>query len=137
MFTQAQSGRHTNEYAKLNEKPKSGLYIIRGTNGSPDDLSGFKLQLEILDTGEKVWITKDQPFERVDGQVVDLRYPPEPTLNLQKKHLNDTFTLDGEQYKIVAMTNNAVTVKQSTTTQQTTIEWNGNPGAASATNHQP
>jgi hypothetical protein len=131
MFTQAHSGRRTNEYAKMNEKPKSGLYIIRDTKGSADDLTQFQLQLEILDTGEKVWITKDRPFERVDGQVVDLRYPPESNLNLSKKHLSDTFTLDGDMYKIVAITNNAATVQQLSTTKQTTVPWSGNTGAES------
>jgi len=131
MFTQELSGKQKTEYAKLNEKPKSGLYVVRGTNGPPDDLSQFKLQLEILDSGNKVWITKDRPFERVDGHIVDLRYPPESTLNLSKKHVSDTFTLDGESYKIVAITNDAVTVQQSSTTQQTTIRWNGNPGGGS------
>jgi hypothetical protein len=130
MFTEELSGHPHNEYVKLNEKPKSGLYIIRGTNGSPDDLTQFRLQLEILDTGDKVWITKDRPFERVDGHICDLRYDPE-SLNLPKKHVNDTFTLDGEAYKIVAITNDAVTVQQSTTTKQTTVRWKGNPGAGS------
>jgi hypothetical protein len=128
MFTEEQSGRRRNEYAKLNEKSKSGLYIVRGTKGSADDLSQFQLQLEILDSGNKIWITKDRPFERVDGHIADLRYPPE-SLPLPKKHVNDTFTLDGEMYKIVAITNDAVTVQQSTTTKQTTVPWNGSPEA--------
>ncbi|HWD21373.1 MAG TPA: hypothetical protein VHB20_19055 [Verrucomicrobiae bacterium] len=128
MFVQTQSGKKAVEYVKLNEKSKSGLYIVRAIKGTAEDPS--QLQLEILETGEKVWITPKAPFERPDAHVADLRYDPE-ALNLPKKKVNDTFTLDGEQYKIVAITNGAVTVQQSTTTKQTTIPWSGNSGSES------
>ena len=33
--------------------------------------------LELNDTGQRVTVTKDQPFRRIDGYMVDLKYTPE------------------------------------------------------------
>ena len=124
MFTQVQSGKRSLEYAKLNEKPRSSLYTLRAIKGAPEDPS--QIQLEVPEEDQPVWISKDKPYQRVDGHTAYLKYDPE-SLSLPRKHVNDTFTLDGDQYKVVAITNNAVTVQQSTTGKQTTIRWNGSP----------
>jgi Lhr-like helicase len=126
MYVLSPAGKRTNEYVKLNEKaPRSKLYEITGTNGSGDDT---KLELQLLDTGEKVSVTEKQPYERVEGHIADLWYQPDLKA-YTKKHVDDTFTLDGEPYKVVAITNDAVTVQQMSTTEKTTINWNGKPGA--------
>jgi hypothetical protein len=123
MSIQQHSGKKSNEYAKTGEKTKSGLYIIRGIKGAPEDPTD--LQLEILTTQETVWVNKETPYKRVDGYTVDMKYEPE-SLTLLKKRVNDTIVLDNEAYKIVEITNNLVRV-QSNKTKVTTINWNGNP----------
>jgi hypothetical protein len=123
MAIQEHSAKRPNEYAKKDEKTKSGLYIIRGIKGAPEDPTD--LQLEIPATQEMVWITKEKPYKRVDGYTVDMKYEPE-SLTLLKKRVNDTIVLDNEAYKIVEITNNLVRV-QSNKTKVTTINWNGNP----------
>ena len=117
------SGKKAIEFAKKDEKPKSGLYIIRGIEGAPDNPT--KVQLEIPETQETVWITKDNPYKRVDGYLADLRYDPE-SITLRRKAVNETLTLDNEQYKIVEITNNLVRV-QAKSGKITTISWNGKP----------
>ncbi len=127
MYVVSPAGKRTNEYVKLNEKaPRTKLYEITGTNGSGDDT---KLELQLLDTGEKVSVTEKEPYERVEGYIADLWYQPD-LKSYPKKHVNDTFDLDGDQYKVVAITNDAVTVQATSTTEKTTINWNGKPGAA-------
>jgi len=127
MYVVSPSGKRTNEYVKLNEKaPHTKLYELTGTNGSGDEV---KLELQLLDTGEKVSVTEKEPYERVEGYIADLWYQPD-LKSYPKEHVNDTFTLDGDQYKVVAITNNAVTVQEASTTEKTTINWNGKPGAA-------
>jgi hypothetical protein len=111
------------EYAKMDEKTKSGLYIIRGIKGAADDPS--EIQLEIQETQETVWISKGNPYKRVDGYLADMKYDPE-SRSLLKERVNETITLDNEQYKIVEITNNVVRV-QSKNTKVTAIKWNGNP----------
>jgi hypothetical protein len=123
VFTvQTNSGRKMTEHPKTGEKTKSGLYIVHGIKGAPDDPES--LQLEILDTQESVWISKGNPYKRVDGYVADMKYDPE-SRNLLKQHVNDNITLDNEQYKIVEITNNVVRVQSIKNTKVTTIRWSG------------
>jgi hypothetical protein len=112
--------RPVTEYAKKDEKMKSGLYIIRDIKGDADDPS--ELDLELPATGETVAVAKDKPYEWVDSCVADLRYENE-SKTLSKVHVNDFITLDGEQYKIVEITTNAVRIQFNRTTKVTEIKW--------------
>jgi hypothetical protein len=124
MSVQVHSAKQPLEYAKIDEKKKSGLYIIRGIKGAVDNPTD--LQLEIPATQETVWISKDNPYKRVDGYLADMKYDPE-SRSLPKERVNETFTLDGEQYKVVEITSNAVRVQSIKNTKVTTRIWNGNP----------
>jgi hypothetical protein len=121
---QVHSAKRAPEYAKKDEKPRSGLFMIRGIKGAIDDPTD--IELEIPATGETVWIAKGNPYKRVDGYTVDMRYEPEQH-TLLKERVNETLTLDGEQYKIVEITNNVVSVKSINNGKITPIQWNGNP----------
>lgn len=118
------SAKRAPEYAKINEKTKSGLYIIRGIKGASDDPT--ELELEIPDTGETVAVSANNPYKRVDGYLADLKYPPE-SKTLTKQKVDETFTLDNEEYKIIAITNNAVRVQLIKNGKVTPINWNGAP----------
>jgi hypothetical protein len=118
------SGKRAMEYPRKDEKPKSGLYIIKGVKGNPDDPS--EIQLEIPTTQETVFVSKTTPFKRVDGYMADMRYDPE-LRNLTKLHINENVTLDGEQYKIVEITKDVVRVQSVKSTKVTTITWKRNP----------
>jgi hypothetical protein len=124
MSLQMHSAKRPLEYAKMDEKTKSGLYIIRGIKGAADNPT--ELQLEISETGETVWISANNPYKRVDGYLADMKYDPE-SRTLLKERVNETFTLDNEQYKIVEITNDVVRVQSIKNTKITTIKWNGNP----------
>ena len=80
MGTQTQSDlqhpkRTVTEFAKKNEKVKSGLYIIRDVKGDADNPS--EIDVELTANGEIVPITKEKPFQREDSCIADLRYEPE------------------------------------------------------------
>jgi hypothetical protein len=108
------------EYAKKDEKMKSGLYIIRNVKGDADDPT--ELDLELPATGETVAVAKDKPYEWVDSCIADLRYENE-SKTFSKVHVNDFITLDGEQYKVIEITTNAVRIQFSRTTKVTEIKW--------------
>jgi hypothetical protein len=116
----AHPGHKATEFAKQDEKLKSGLYIIRGIKGAPDEPS--ELELEILATGEKVSVTTNNPYQRVDGYIADLRYEPE-LKTMQKLHVDSQITLDGEMYKVIEISSNAVRVQANRTTKVTEIKW--------------
>lgn len=116
--------RHPNrkftEYARVNEKMRSGLYLVTGEEGDPN--APTSLTLQIPQTGQTVAVAQGQPYKRVDGYLADMKYDPQ-SLTLLKKRVDDTIALDGEEYKIVEITNNAVRV-ESTRTKMTEIRWN-------------
>jgi hypothetical protein len=82
--------------------------------------------LEIPETQETVWIDTNNPYKRVDGYLADMKYDPE-SRTLPKERVDETFTLDNEQYKVVEITNNLVRVQSIKNTKITTIKLNGNP----------
>jgi hypothetical protein len=117
------SGKKIPESAKKDEKTRSGLYILRGIKGAAANPT--ELQLEILDTQETVWISKGNPYKRVDGYTVEMKYEPES--RVLKERANETFTLDSEPYKVVEITNDLVRVQSIINSKMTTIKWNGSP----------
>ena len=126
-YYQVQSGPRKAEFLTVGQKSKSGLFILRGIKGAPDNPS--QLQLELPATGERVFITKEQPYEQVDGHTADLKYPPEANLQLQKKKPGDTFNLDNVPYQVVSIADDSVTVQYQITTKQTTVPWTNSPEA--------
>lgn len=107
------------EYAKVDQKMKSGLYIIRGIKGAPNDPTD--LELELSNTGEMVWISKGNPYKRVDSYIADMKYDPQ-SLTFLKKGVGDLLNLDGEEYKIIEITANTVRV-ESNRTKVTEVKW--------------
>ena len=125
MGTQTQSDlqhpkRLVTEFAKKNEKVKSGLYIIRDVKGDADNPS--EIDVELTGTGEIAPITKEKPYQREDSCIADLRYEPDAK-TFYKVHVNDPLKLDGESYKVVEITNNAVRIQFNRTTKVTEIKW--------------
>lgn len=123
MYAQGPSGHRTNSYLTLNEVSHDKSYKLVGTNEP--------LKVVLLNEDNKeVEVSKNRPYQEVVGYITDLYYRPD-LKNFPKEHVDSTFTLDGDPYKIVAITADTVTVQQSTTTERTTISWNGKPEAAS------
>jgi hypothetical protein len=114
------TARKTTEFAKQDEKVKSGLYIIRGIKGAVDDPS--ELTLEIPQTGETVTVTTNKPYQHVDSYIADLRYEPD-LKTMPKTHVDSVITLDGELYKVIEINSNAVRVQANRTTKVTQIKW--------------
>jgi hypothetical protein len=87
-------------YVKLNEKSTDGTFQLVDVKGKPEDPSQVTVVLN--DTGERVTITKDKPFERVDGYMADLDYKLE-NRHWTTQRVGATLPFNGEQYKIVAI----------------------------------
>jgi hypothetical protein len=119
MLVQRNSEKKPKEYARINAKPPSGLYIVREAKGPPDNPTD--LVLELPETKETVSISKNKPYQRIDGYSADLKYPAADPMT--KKRVGEIIKLDGEAYKIIEITENAVRV-ESSTAKQTKIDWN-------------
>jgi hypothetical protein len=90
-------------FAKLNDPtPAFILKEIKGDLENPTELD-----LELVENGEKVVVTKDKPYERIDGYEADLLYSIEnkPFPNVR---VGSSITFAGETYNIVAINPNEV-----------------------------
>jgi hypothetical protein len=113
--------RPTNWFAKLGDKEdKRYPCTIVGTNAAAD--GSPTLQVHIIATGETNSMSSSNPYRRVDSYEADLKYTPD-AISFAKKRVGSILNLSEEPYKIIAITNNAVTVQSAKTTQRTTIEW--------------
>jgi hypothetical protein len=102
---------------------KYDVFTITAVKGTPNDPS--QLVLTLNDTGEQAIITKDKPFQRVDGYMADLKYDLEKKGWISRR-VDQTLTFNGEEYKIVAINQNEV-VLSAKNQKKWTIKYN-NPG---------
>jgi flagellar basal body-associated protein FliL len=89
---------------------KTDTFIVKAAQGKPDDLATVKLTLELNDTGEAAVIATNKPFARVDGYMADLRYPLENRPPWLARRIGATLTFNNEDYKIVAINQDEVTL---------------------------
>ena len=90
-------------YASVGEKKEP--IILREAKGPPDNPTA--LILELTDTGEQISISKDRPFRRVDGYMVDMKYPPE-NRTFPARRIDSALFFGGNEYKVVAITQDEV-----------------------------
>ena len=106
-------------YAKVGEKDKTRPFAVTGIVGVEENPSALKLELP---DGETAEVSTNQPYRRVIAHEADLKYDPDAK-TLTRQRVDDLFSLSQEPYKIIEVTNNAVTVQNTRTTQKTTIPW--------------
>jgi hypothetical protein len=99
-------------------------FVLREVKGDKEDPS--ELIFELTDTKERVAVTKENPYTRINGYKADLRYDPD------KKTFNDLrkdarLTLEGEEYNIASVTGTSVVVSAKSNDKRTTIPYNPNP----------
>ena len=88
-------------YVKPNDKDRpgaAGTFLLKDIKGAPEKPE--ELVIELADTGERGVLSKDKPFQRVDGFKVDFSYPPE-SWSKKELRVNDPISVGGEDYIIV------------------------------------
>jgi hypothetical protein len=91
----------------LSNGEKKDPLILREVKGPPENPTA--LVFELTDTGEQISVSKDKPFRRVDGYVVDLKYPPE-NKSFQNKRVDSAILFGGNQYNVVVITQDEVVI---------------------------
>ena len=102
------------------------FFVLRDIEGSPDAPTAVKILL----TGETqdVAITKEKPYSRVIGFAAELRYPLDNSRpRTYKKDDPIRVPRDPERYKIVAITQNEVSLGAESSKKRTTLKWKGAP----------
>jgi hypothetical protein len=94
-------------FLKVNETNRNAPVIIREVQGPEESPSAFVL--EFLETGERAVLETNKPAQRVLGYEADLRYPLEDKA-FPKVRVDATIRFAGEDYKVVAITQNEVVI---------------------------
>jgi hypothetical protein len=84
---------------------KTDTFLLRDVKGPADQPTA--VELELSDTGQRVTLTPDEPFKRVDGYMADLVYPPD-NRTWTDKRVGDIITVEREYYNIVAISEDEV-----------------------------
>ena len=111
----------TQKYCSLNTK--TDTFTLRDVKAAPDNPTNVvSVVLELNDTGQRVTVTKDQPFRRVDGYMVDLKYAPE-NKTWTSRRVGASLSFNGEEYNIVAITENEVVLSAKSNQKKWTIKY--------------
>jgi hypothetical protein len=112
-------------YCRINEKKDKEGFILVQANGPLDNPTN--VVLELLDTGEKVTLTKeskDVPYKRIDGYAADISYPPEHLPPWKNRRVGDMLRFNNEEYKIVAINPNELVLSANSNQKKWTIKAN-------------
>ena len=117
--------RKKEKYCKLGDKNET--FTLRDIKPAPDNPTNVTLVLELNDTAQRATVAKDQPFRRIDGYMVDLKYAPEAK-TWTSRRVGASLSFNGEDYNIVAITENEVVLSAKSNLKKWTIKYSA--GAA-------
>jgi len=103
-------------FATVNNK--NDAFVLREVSNLPE---GPVLKLELADGGEIVEVSKDKPFKRVDGYMVDMKYTLENRPPWVGQRVGSTLSFGGETYNIVAITKTEVVVLAKSNQKKTPV----------------
>ena len=95
--------RKRQTYASVGDKNKN--FELRGVRGPADDPT--EVMLTLTETGDQVVVGKTKPFQKIDGYMADMEYPPE-SRKWKDRRVGDRISCAGESYNIVAITEDEV-----------------------------
>ena len=106
-------------YASVGDK--KDLFTLNSIKGDP--LNPESVELTLTDSGEKVTVSKDKPFQRVDAYTADLRYPPENKNFPPGRRKGSPLTFNGEDYIIVDIHAGDVILSSQANQKNTTLRY--------------
>ena len=106
-------------YSSLNDKNET--YTIIAVKGTPENPT--QLILRLTDTGEEAVLSKDKPFQRVDGYMADLKFDPESKKWLNQR-VGSSLKFGDDEYIIVAINQNEVVLSAKSNQKKTTLTYN-------------
>jgi len=113
---------------KVNDRKKRQTYASADTKTEQftvvkvigPEVNPEALMIDVVGTDAQVRLTRDKPFQRVDGYIADLKYAPE-TRTWLKRRVGDKIQIAGEEYNIVAI-NETEVVFSAPSGKKTTVQ---------------
>jgi hypothetical protein len=81
-------------------------------------------QAEVKGLTHLVTISRDHPFERLEGYMADLRYEPENRTFINRR-VGDVLAVGGDEVAIVASTQSQVVLRAKTSGKSWAVEYKG------------
>ena len=110
--------RPQHQYASLKEKVRD--FTFTGVSGPPENPD--QLTLKLADTGVEVTLSKDKPFQRVDGYSADLKYDPDK-LNVTGQRVGADLKFAGDDYNIIAIDQSEVILLAQSNQKKYTLRY--------------
>jgi len=111
----------TQKYAAVGLK--ADTFTLLEVTGKPEEPT---LVLKLNDTGERATLSRAKPFQRVDGYMATVLYPPE-NRTFANARVGALLKFAGEDYNIVAINENEVVLSAKSNGKKWTIRLNQNP----------
>jgi hypothetical protein len=100
---------------------RTDLLTLKEVVGPPEKP---ELKMEMNDTQEAFTLSQDKPFQRVEGYMADLRYPPEANKVWTNQRVGAPLKIGEDYYNIVAITESDVVLMEKRIKKKTTITFN-------------
>lgn len=110
----------TQKYCSLNTKNET--FTLRDIKAPPADPTNVTVVLELKDTKERAEVSRELPFRRIDGYLVDLKYAPENKI-WNSRRVGASLVFNGEEYNIVAITENEVVLSAKSNQKKWTVKY--------------
>jgi hypothetical protein len=114
--------RRKQKYCRLGDKNE--VFTVRDIKVPPDNPTNATVVVELNDSRQRATLTREQPFRRVDGYMVDLKYDvkyaPE-NRSWTGRRVGATLAFNGEEYNIVAITENEVVLSAKSNLKKWTV----------------
>jgi hypothetical protein len=126
-------GKHA-FYVSKGDKKEYGenkeSFTLRDVQGPADNPTELILDLGDADKPVSISISKDKPFKRAEAYTADLKFPPENKTFLNRRVGDPIYSkilVAGEEYNIVAITENEVVLSAKSNQKKWTIKYNAAP----------
>ena len=110
-------------YVTPNSSHSTRFFTLREIGGTPENPQA----LIELASGDRLSVSANMPFTRIEGYKADLIYPPADNRPFSNVHVGDPLSLAREDYIVVAINPNEVVVSARSNNRRTTIRNNASP----------
>ncbi len=108
-------------YCSINTK--TDTFTLREVQGATaDNQTNVTVILELNDTGQRVPVSREKSFRRIDGYMVDLKYPPENKTFPAGLRVGAPLAFNGEVYKIVDINDNELVLSATSNQKKWTVK---------------